>query len=114
MGVYLMGMYLTGVCLMGMHLLGVHLTSVSLMGMYLRRASHIHVLLMRVYLTVVHLIGVYLTGVHLTGVSPRFGELRILARNAAAGIPHLNLGRTSRLRAPRLEPIVPLVKPASP
>jgi hypothetical protein len=46
-----------------------------------------------------------------TSVSPRLGELRILARNAVPGIPHLNLGETSRLRTPRLEPIVPLSQP---
>ena len=44
-------------------------------------------------------------------LSPRKGELRILARNAAPGISHLNLGRTSRLHTPRLEPIIPLSRP---
>jgi hypothetical protein len=44
-------------------------------------------------------------------LSPRLGELRFLARNAVPGIPHLNLGRTSRLHMPRLEPIIPLSRP---
>jgi hypothetical protein len=32
----------------------------------------------------------------------------ILARNVVPGIAHLNLGRTSRLYTPKLEPIIPL------
>jgi hypothetical protein len=38
-------------------------------------------------------------------------ELHILARNAVPGIPYLDLGRTSRLHPPRLEPIIPLSRP---
>jgi hypothetical protein len=38
-------------------------------------------------------------------------ELRILARNVVPGIPYLNLGRTSRLHPPRLEPVIPLRRP---
>src|SRR5271156_6200367 len=53
-GVHLMGMYLTGVCLMGTHLLGVHLLSVCLMGMYL----------MGVHFMVVYLMGLRLIYVY--------------------------------------------------
>jgi hypothetical protein len=48
-----------------------------------------------------------------TRSATRLGELRILARNAVPGIPHLNLGRASRLRTPRLEHIIPLNRPSS-
>jgi len=48
-----------------------------------------------------------------TRSATRLGELRILARNAVPGIPHLNLGRASRLRTPRLEHIIPLNRPSA-
>jgi hypothetical protein len=44
-------------------------------------------------------------------LSPRLGELHLLARNAIPGIPHLNLGQTSRLHTARLEPIIPISRP---
>jgi hypothetical protein len=44
-------------------------------------------------------------------LSPRKRELHILTQNAIPGIPYLNLGWTSRLHTPRLEPIIPLSWP---